>query len=434
MAQYTGMMAAGTLTDGSPLGVHYGMFVPTLLGQGSDEQCAKWLMPAWRMELIGTYAQTELGHGTFLRGLQTTATFDVERDEFVLHSPSVSAYKWWPGGCELKIYFLFISLRLTILSLSPFRHKVGHSVNYATVMAQLFSNGQHHGLHPFLVQLRDTETWMPLPGVHLGDVGPKFGLQGVNNGFAGFDNVRLPRSAMLCRNARIERDGTFRKSPASVLTYGTLIFVRIVLPSDMAVILSRAATIATRYSVVRHQSPLQAGEAEPQILEHVTQQRKVLAQVAQALVFKLAAEHSWRMYLAVLAELRAGDLTRMGEIHALSCALKALTTIDAAAGVETLRLACGGHGYMMSSGLPTLYTMAVAACTYDGETTVMLLQTARYLLKNWRLAVARSADVQLPATVRYLRRVAEGREIRWTAAASSSLEGVLGALQTVAGR
>lgn len=101
MAQYTGMLAAGSMTDGNPLGVHYGMFLPTIMGQGSDEQREKWLMRAWRMEIIGTYAQTELGHGTFLRGLQTTATFDVEHDEFVLNSPTVSAYKWWPGGCEL---------------------------------------------------------------------------------------------------------------------------------------------------------------------------------------------------------------------------------------------------------------------------------------------------------------------------------------------
>lgn len=29
----------------------------------------------------GTYAQTELGHGTFVRGLETTATYDVQNKE-----------------------------------------------------------------------------------------------------------------------------------------------------------------------------------------------------------------------------------------------------------------------------------------------------------------------------------------------------------------
>lgn len=36
-----------------------------------------WLLLA---QIIGTYAQTELGHGTFVRGLETTATYDAERE------------------------------------------------------------------------------------------------------------------------------------------------------------------------------------------------------------------------------------------------------------------------------------------------------------------------------------------------------------------
>lgn len=100
MKQFTGMLCAGSMADGNPLGVHYGMFFTTIMAQANDEQLAKWMMPAWRIEMIGTYVQTELGHGTFLRGLQTTATFDVDTDEFVLNTPAISAYKWWPGGCK----------------------------------------------------------------------------------------------------------------------------------------------------------------------------------------------------------------------------------------------------------------------------------------------------------------------------------------------
>lgn len=47
--------------------------------------------------------QTELGHGTFIRGLETRATYDESREEFVLHSPTLTAYKWWPGGCMYLI-------------------------------------------------------------------------------------------------------------------------------------------------------------------------------------------------------------------------------------------------------------------------------------------------------------------------------------------
>ena len=44
---------------------------------------------------------------------------------------------------------------------------------------------------------------------------------------------------------------------------------------------------------------------------------------------------------------------------------------------ETCRLACGGHGYLLSSGLPTLYSMINAACTYEGDNDVLYLQVAR---------------------------------------------------------
>ena len=74
------------------------MFIPSLLSQASPEQQAEWLPKAMKLELIGTYAQTELGHGTFVRGLETTATYDPDTQEFVAHSPTLTSTKWWPGG------------------------------------------------------------------------------------------------------------------------------------------------------------------------------------------------------------------------------------------------------------------------------------------------------------------------------------------------
>lgn len=50
--------------------------------------------------LVNYVFQTELGHGTFLRGLETTATYDPKTEEFVLDSPTLTSHKWWPGGCK----------------------------------------------------------------------------------------------------------------------------------------------------------------------------------------------------------------------------------------------------------------------------------------------------------------------------------------------
>lgn len=43
--------------------LNYGMFCPTLLNQGTPEQQEKYLFPALNHEIIGTNAQTEMGHG-----------------------------------------------------------------------------------------------------------------------------------------------------------------------------------------------------------------------------------------------------------------------------------------------------------------------------------------------------------------------------------
>lgn len=69
------------------------MFVPALKGQCTDEQQSKWLPLAYKMQIIGCYAQTELGHGSNVQGLETTATFDPQTDEFVIHSPTLTSSK-----------------------------------------------------------------------------------------------------------------------------------------------------------------------------------------------------------------------------------------------------------------------------------------------------------------------------------------------------
>lgn len=60
---------------------------------GTIEQQEKWLQKSLNAEIIGTYAQTEMGHGTFIRGLETTAAYDPKSKEFVIHSPTITAYK-----------------------------------------------------------------------------------------------------------------------------------------------------------------------------------------------------------------------------------------------------------------------------------------------------------------------------------------------------
>ena len=48
--------------------------------------------------MLGCYAQTELGHGSNVRALETTATYLPDTDEIEIHSPTLASTKWWPGA------------------------------------------------------------------------------------------------------------------------------------------------------------------------------------------------------------------------------------------------------------------------------------------------------------------------------------------------
>lgn len=78
--------------------VHWGMFAHAIKGSATEDQRQQWLPLANKMQIIGTYAQTELGHGSNIQGLETTVTFDPETDEFTIHSPTLTSSTWWPGG------------------------------------------------------------------------------------------------------------------------------------------------------------------------------------------------------------------------------------------------------------------------------------------------------------------------------------------------
>ncbi|XP_046963971.1 probable peroxisomal acyl-coenzyme A oxidase 1 [Vanessa cardui] len=391
-------LPAAIVKDNSPFMLHSEMFIIAIMGQGTEEQKEYWLRRANNMEIMGTYAQTELGHGTFLRGLETTATYDANTEEFILNSPTLTAYKWWPGG-------------------------LAHTANYCVVMAQLIIKDKSYGIQPFMVQIRDEETHMPLPGIKVGEIGPKLGFNTVNNGFLGFDHLRIPRERMLMKNAQVLKDGTFKASPNSKLAYGTMVYVRVMIVDTVSKYLARAVTIAIRYSAIRRQSQPKPGEPEPQILDYVTQQHKLLIAIATTHAYHFTVRWLWDLYSNVNKDLNRGQLDNLPELHALACSLKVVSSADCTALIEKCRMACGGHGYMLSSCLPLLYGVSTATCTYEGENTVLLLQAARSLVKAWHQALKGQS---LSPSMSYLKD--KSPPTSW----NSSLDGIISGFQRVA--
>ena len=57
------------------LALHWIMFQPNIVSLCDDEQQSRWLPLCRDWKMIGCYAQTELGHGSNIRALETTAMF-----------------------------------------------------------------------------------------------------------------------------------------------------------------------------------------------------------------------------------------------------------------------------------------------------------------------------------------------------------------------
>ena len=175
-----------------PLSLHYGVFMSTMRSQTSAEQREWWVAPGMKLHYIGCYAQTELGHGSNVRGLQTTATFNPApagidgQGEWIMHTPTLQSTKWWSTGM--------------------------YSATHAAVYAQMILNGKPMGVHVFFVQLRGPDL-KTLEGIDMGDIGPKLGDNDTPIGYLRMNRVRIPRRHLMEARSHVLPDGTYVSGP-----------------------------------------------------------------------------------------------------------------------------------------------------------------------------------------------------------------------------
>jgi acyl-CoA oxidase len=340
-------------------GVHFTLCGGTIAKLGTESHHREILPKMDTLELPGCFAMTELGHGSNVMGLETTAVYDATTQEFVINTPTNSASKFWIGGAA-------------------------NTAKITTCFSQLTINGKWEGPHVFVVRLRDDNGNL-MPGVRCADNGPKMGLNGVDNGQIWFNNVRIPRGNLLNRYAQVDASGKYSSSipnPAQRfgVQIGGLTTGRMLIAQGAIDASKIGVSIAIRYGANRPQF------GDTAIMQYVTHQRRLLPALATTYALHLSMIRCKNLALIGSGYvsnnsngLSAAEASK--QVHVLSSGLKAAATWHRTAILQDCRECCGGLGVMSANRIgPMLNDMNVDV-TFEGDNTVMMQQVAKPLVE-----------------------------------------------------
>ncbi|TDW60655.1 acyl-coenzyme A oxidase [Kribbella pratensis] len=354
-------LAFGDLSLMVKAGVQFGLFAGAILHLGTEKHHERYLADAVSGRLLGCFAMTETGHGSNVQALGTTATYDETTGEFVVHTPTNEARKDYIGNAA--------------------RHG-----RMAAVFAQLVVGGESHGVHCLLVPIR-AEDGTPLPGVRLSDCGPKLGLNGVDNGRIVFDQVRVPRDALLDRYAQVDADGNYTSAIENpdrrfFTMLGTLVQGRVSVGGAAINASKVALTIAIRYGDQRRQFGAPGKAEETVLLDYRMHQRRLLPLLARTYALHFAQAELVEEFARVFNDDR--DEHDRRALEAQAAGTKALGTWHATETIQMCREACGGAGYLAENRLATLKADTDVFTTFEGDNTVLLQLVAKGLLTDYR--------------------------------------------------
>ena len=341
-------------------GVQWGLFTSAIYQLGTKKHWDRWLPDAISLELPGAFAMTETGHGSDVQSIATTATYDPETEEFVIHTPFRGAYKDYLGNAA----------------------KHGRA---ATVFAQLITGGVNYGVHCFFMPIRDAAGEM-LPGILSEDDGPKGGLNGVDNGRLAFDHVRVPRENLLNRYGDVAADGTYTSSIASpgrrfFTMLGALVQGRVSLDGAATWGAALALDIAVTYGNQRRQFDDGTGQ-ETVLLDYGKHRRRLIPRIATVYAQAFAHEELLQKFDSVFSGESDTDENRQ-DLETLAAALKPLSTWNALDTIQEAREACGGQGYLSENRLVGLHQDLDVYATFEGDNNVLLQLVGKRLLGDF---------------------------------------------------
>ncbi len=336
-------------------GVQFGLWGMSVYFLGTEKHHREYLAKIGTLALPGCFAMTETGHGSNVRGIETTATYQHASRSFIIHTPHEIAQKEYIGNAAL------------------------HG-RMATVFAKMIIDDKDYGVAAFVVALRD-EKGNTLPGITITDCGRKMGLNGVDNGKISFNQVEIPYDNLLDRFAGVDDDGKFTSPIASdnrrfFTMLGTLVGGRIGIPRSALSASKSALSIAIQYGDQRRQFGPE-GAAEVPILNYRTHQRRLIPLLANAYALHFSLQYLTQRFVNRTEE-------EMQEIEALAAGLKAFATWNNTHTLQTARECCGGKGYLSENRIDDLKNDSDIYTTFEGDNTVLLQLVAKSRLTEFK--------------------------------------------------
>jgi acyl-CoA oxidase len=385
------MLAMSDLSLMVKAGVQWGLFGGAIENLGTEHHHKSYVQRIIDLDLVGCFGMTETGHGSDVQSLETTATYDPATQEFVINSPTPTSRKDYIGGAA-------------------------ETARVSAVFAQLITKGESHGVHCFVVPLRD-ERGNDLPGITTSDCLYKGGLPGVDNGRILFDNVRIPRENLLNKYGDVAPDGTYSSPIENVnrrffTMLGTLIRGRVTVGGSAAAAARVALDIAVRYALQRRQFSAPGDESEVLIMDYLVHQRRLFPLIARSYALQFAQNE----LVARLHDLQTADnpdTEEQRELESRAAGLKAANTWHTSTAIQEAREACGGAGYLAENRLIALRADTDVFTTFEGDNHVLTQLVAKELLTAYADDIKGMSPVEW---VRFAANFAGDRVMKRTAA------------------
>lgn len=338
------------------LGVNFGLFGFNLLRLGEYDQVKDYIKKLDKGEIFGCLALTEIGHGSNLKKLETTATWNKDLDGFILNTPTELATKCW----------------------------IGNAANHGThgiIFAQLYYGEKCLGLHPFIVELR--KDGHILPFIFIKDNGYKKGLNGVDNGTIKFDNLFLPRKNLLSKFGYIDDKGFYITSYNDAnKRFGDLLATlsagRAILASGSTIVSLKSLFISCKYAQIRRQFCEKDSDLyEKQIINYTTHQLNLMPLLAKTIMLINAIDF---MKKDTGKEFQKDKISK--KLHALTSGLKVICGEHAEKCCRIGRISCGGHGYSYENEISKMHNDIDIYQTFEGDNTLLRQEVGKYKLSR----------------------------------------------------